>query len=168
MDRIKNHAQPLQQRNAELREQLASLPSPVVSELASVLSLLANVFQVPVDVITGVVILLLAGLLDILGVLFMVRPVDDVTDIDVVDEPLAPKARNLETLSYSYQEFKKMQLARRDNGDEVLSQRACIRDGYKDKQVRSYFQRLVSDGLITKHGGQYEWLAVRDNVRQLF
>ena len=112
------------------------------------------------------VILLLAGLLDTLGVLFMQRPVND--NIDVPDELPAPKAKNLETLSHSYPSFKKMQLARRDNGDEVLSQRACIRDGYKDKQVRGYFQRLVNDGLITKNGSQYDWLTVKKNVRQLF
>ena len=168
MDRIKNHVQPLQQRNAELREQLASLPQPEVSELAAVLSLLANVFQVPVDVITGVVILLLAGLLDTLGVLFMPRTEDSAeVIIEAVVQP-EPVADNLETLSYSYPAFKKMQLARRDNGDEVLSQRACIRDGYKDKQVRGYFQRLVNDGLITKNGSQYDWLMVNKNVRQLF
>lgn len=169
MDRIKNHAQPLQQRNAELREQLASLPPPVVSELAAVLSLLANVLQVPVDVVTGVVILLLAGLLDTLGVLFMVRPVDDDTDIDVAEEPPAPKARNLETLSHSYPAFKKMQLARRDAGHEVMSQRACIREeGYRDKQVRGYFQKLLKEGLIVKDGNQYDWLIMPSTVRQLF
>ena len=166
LDRIRNHAQPLQQRNAELREQLTSLPQPEVSELSAVLSLLANVLNVHSDVVTGVVILLLAGLLDTLGVLFMQRPVND--NIDVPDELPAPKAKNLETLSHSYPSFKKMQLARRDNGDEVLSQRACIRDGYKDKQVRGYFQRLVNDGLITKNGSQYDWLTVKKNVRQLF
>lgn len=166
LQRIRNDVQPLQQRNAELREQLANLPQPKVSELAAVLSLLANVLNVHNDVVTGVVILLLAGLLDTLGVLFMQRPVND--NIDVPDELPAPKAKNLETLSHSYPSFKKMQLARRDNGDEVLSQRACIRDGYKDKQVRGYFQRLVNDGLITKNGSQYDWLTVKKNVRQLF
>ena len=166
LQRIRNDVQPLQQRNAELREQLANLPQPKVSELAAVLSLLANVLNVHSDVVTGVVILLLAGLLDTLGVLFMQRPVND--NIDVPDELPAPKAKNLETLSHSYPSFKKMQLARRDNGDEVLSQRACIRDGYKDKQVRGYFQRLVNDGLITKNGSQYDWLTVKKNVRQLF
>ncbi|WP_257265405.1 hypothetical protein [Endozoicomonas sp. ONNA2] len=171
LDRIRNHAQPLQQRNAELRDQLANLPQPEVSELASVLSLLANVLNVPTDIITGAVILLLAGLLDTLGVLFMVRPVDDDTDTDVgntIDEPLAPKARNLETLSHSYPAFKKMQLSRRDSGKEVLSQRACIREGYRDKQVRGYFQKLVTEGIITKNGGQYDWPEHKAQVRQLF
>lgn len=166
LQRIRNDVQPLQQRNAVLRDQLANLPQSKVSELAAVLSLLANVLNVQSDVVTGVVILLLAGLLDTLGVLFMQRPVND--NIDVPDELPAPKAKNLETLSHSYPSFKKMQLARRDNGDEVLSQRACIRDGYKDKQVRGYFQRLVDDGLITKNGSQYDWLTVKKNVRQLF
>ncbi len=167
MDRIKHHAQPLQQRNAELREQLASLPPPEVSELAAVLSLLASVLQVPVDLVTGVVILLLAGLLDTLGVLFMQRP----TDVDVegaTDPEPTPKAKNLETLSHSYPAFKKMQLARRDQGAEVLSQRACIRDGYRDKQVRGYFQKLVKEGFITKSGGQYDWPDHKTQVRQLF
>ena len=171
LDRIRNHAQPLQQRNAELREQLTSLPQPKVSELSAVLSLLANVLNVHSDVVTGVVILLLAGLLDTLGVLFMTRPVNDNDgDIDAIATTVSttPKVKNLETLSYSYPSFKKMQLARRDEGDKVLSQRACIRDGYKDKQVRGYFQRLVNDGLITKNGSQYDWLTVKKNVRQLF
>jgi len=168
MDRIRQHAQPLQQRNAELREQLAGLPEPQVSELASSLALLATVLDLPVQWVAGAIILLLAGLLDTLGVLFMPRTEDSAgVIIEAVVQP-EPVADNLETLSYSYPAFKKMQLARRDNGDEVLSQRACIRDGYKDKQVRGYFQRLVSDGLITKQGGQYDWLAVSDNVRQLF
>ena len=166
LQRIRNDVQPLQQRNAELREQLANLPQSEVSELAAVLSLLANVLNVQSDVVTGVVILLLAGLLDTLGVLFMQRPVND--NIDATDELPVPKAKNLETLSHSYPSFKKMQLARRDQGDEVMSQRACIREGYKDKQVRGYFQRLVDDGLITKNGSQYDWLTVKKNVRQLF
>lgn len=166
LQRIRNDVRPLQQRNAELRKQLTSLPQPKVSELAAVLSLLANVLNAHSDVVTGVVILLLAGLLDTLGVLFMHRPVNGIdTDAAVTT---TPKAKNLETLSHSYPSFKKMQLARRDNGDEVLSQRACIRDGYKDKQVRGYFQRLVDDGLITKNGSQYDWLTVKKNVRQLF
>ena len=166
LQQIRNDVQPLQQRNAKLREQLTSLPQPEVSELAAVLSLLANVLNVHSDVVTGVVILLLAGLLDTLGVLFMQRPVND--NIDVPDELPAPKAKNLETLSHSYPSFKKMQLARRDNGDEVLSQRACIRDGYKDKQVRGYFQRLVKEGVISKDGGQYSWIAATAKIRQLF
>ena len=171
LQRIRNDVQPLQQRNAELREQLASLPQPEVSELAAVLSLLANVLNVHSDVVTGVVILLLAGLLDTLGVMFMTQPVNDIDgDIDAVATTASttPKVKNLETLSYSYPSFKKMQLARRDNGEEVLSQRACIRDGYKDKQVRGYFQRLVKEEIISKDGGQYDWLTVKKNVRQLF
>ena len=169
LQRIRNDVQPLQQRNAELRDQLANLPQSEVSELAAVLSLLANVLNVQSDVVTGVVILLLAGLLDTLGVLFMQRPINDIDDVDTdAAVTTTPKAKNLETLSYSYPSFKKMQLARRDQGDEVLSQRACIRDGYKDKQVRGYFQRLVNDGLITKNGSQYDWLTVKKNVRQLF
>lgn len=168
MDRIKNHAQPLQQRNRELRDQLASLPQPKVSELASVLSLLANVLNVQTDVVTGVVILLLAGLLDTLGVLFMVRPdVDDTVVADIPD-PSPKKPKNLETLAHSYPAFKKLQLARRDAGEAVLSQRACIREGYRDKQVRSYFQKLVKEGIISKDGGQYDWSVAQGNVRQLF
>ena len=167
LDRIRNHAQPLQQRNAELRDQLASLPLPEVSELAAVLSLLANVLNVPVDVVTGGVILLLAGLLDTLGVLFMQRPGDRDTEVAAGPEP-APRAKNLETLSHSYPAFKKMQLARRDQGDDVLSQRACIRDGYRDKQVRGYFQKLVNEGIISKDGGQYDWSVMPARVRQLF
>ncbi len=167
MDRIRNHAQPLQQRNSELRDQLASLPQPEVSELAAVLTLLANVLNVQTEVVTGVVILLLAGLLDTLGVLFMKRP--NVDDIDVADIPPAPKARNLETLSHSYPVFRKMQLARREQGAEVLSQRACIREaGYRDKQVRGYFQKLVKEGIISKDGGQYDWSVAPSNIRQLF
>lgn len=155
MDRIRNHALPLQQRNAELRDQLANLPQSEVSELAAVLSLLADVLNVQSDVVTGVVILLLAGLLDTLGVLFMTQPVNDIdTDATVTT---TPKAKNLETLSHSYPSFKKMQLSRRDNGEEVLSQRACIRQGYKDKQVRGYFQKLIKEGLIVKNGSQYNW-----------
>ena len=166
LQRIRNDVQPLQQRNAELRDQLANLPQPEVSELSAVLSLLANVLNVHSDVVTGVVILLLAGLLDTLGVLFMQRPVND--NIDATDELPVPKAKNLETLSHSYPSFKKMQLARRDQGDEVMSQRACIREGYKDKQVRGYFQRLVKEEIISKDAGQYDWLTVNKNVRQLF
>ncbi len=168
LDRIRNHALPLQQRNAELRDQLVSLPLPEVSELAAVLSLLANVLNVQTEVITGVVILLLAGLLDTLGVLFMVRPIDQ--DIDVADttKPPSPKAKNLETLAHSYPAFKKMQLARRDSGDKVLSQRACIRKGYRDKQVRGYFQKLMKEGFLTKSGGQYDWPDHKAEVRQLF
>ena len=171
LQRIRNDVQPLQQRNAKLREQLASLPQSEISELAAVLSLLANVLNEHSDVVTGVVILLLAGLLDTLGVLFMTRPVNDNDgDIDAIAKTASttPKVKNLETLSYSYPSFKKMQLSRRDQGKEVLSQRACIRDGYKDKQVRGYFQKLVKDGLITKNGSQYDWLTVNKNVRQLF
>lgn len=167
LQRIRNDVQPLQQRNAELRDQLANLPQLEVSELAAVLSLLANVLNVQSDVMTGVVILLLSGLLDTLGVLFMTRHVNDI-DAVATTASTKPKVKNLETLSYSYPSFKKMQLARRDNGEEVLSQRACIRDGYKDKQVRGYFQRLVDDNLITKNGSQYDWLTVNKNVRQLF
>lgn len=166
LNRIKLHAQPLQQRNAELRDQLASLPQPEVSELAAVLSLLATVLNVQTDIITGVVILLLAGLLDTLGVLFMQRP--DVDDIDVADIPPAPKPKNLTNLSHSYPAFKKMQLARREAGHDVLSQRACIRDGYRDKQVRGYFQKLVKEGIISKDGGQYNWSVTPSNIRQLF
>ena len=167
MDRIRHHAQPLQQRNAELRDQLVNLPQPKVSELAAVLSLLANVLNVQSELVTGIVILLLAGLLDTLGVLFMVRPVD--VDFEVATDPEpAPKAKNLETLSHSYPAFKKMQLARRDSGAEVLSQRACIREGYRDKQVRGYFQKLVKEGFITKSGGQYGWPDHKAQVRQLF
>lgn len=171
MNRIRNHALPLQQKNAELRDQLASLPQAEISELASVLSLLANVLNVQTEVVTGVVILLLAGLLDTLGVLFMVRPeVDDtdVVDIADTDKPTTPKAKNLETLSHSYPAFKKMQLTRREANHEVLSQRACVRDGYRDKQVREYFQKLVKEGLITKSGGQYDWSVMVGQVRRLF
>ena len=167
MDRIKHHAQPLQQRNGELRDQLANLPQPEVSELAAVLSLLATVLNVQTEVVTGVVILLLAGLLDTLGVLFMQRP--DVDDTVVADIPPAPKQpKNLETLSHSYPAFKKMQLARRDSGADVLSQRACIRGGYRDKQVRGYFQKLMKEGIISKDGGQYDWSVTQGNVQQLF
>ena len=166
LQRIRNDVRPLQQRNAELRKQLTSLPQPKVSELAAVLSLLANVLDLQTEVVTGLVILLLAGLLDTLGVLFMQRPVDD--SIDAPGDVPAPKAKNLETLSHSYPSFKKMQLARRDQGDEVMSQRACIREGYKDKQVRGYFQRLVKEGVISKDGGQYSWIAATAKIRQLF
>ena len=168
MDRIKNHAQPLQQRNADLRDQLASLPQPKVSELAAVLSLLATVLNVQSEVVTGVVILLLAGLLDTLGVLFMQQP--DVNDTVLADipDPSPKKPKNLETLSHSYPVFRKMQLARRDNGEAVLSQRACIREGYKDKQVRSYFQKLVNEGIINKDGGQYDWAVISGKIRPLF
>lgn len=167
LDRIKLHAQPLQQRNVELRDQLARLPTPEISELAAVLSLLAGVLQVPAEVVTGGVILLLAGLLDTLGVLFMQRPGDPDTEVAADQEP-EPRVKNLATLSHSYPAFKKMQLARRDQGDEVLSQRACIRDGYRDKQVRGYFQKLVKEGIISKDGGQYDWSVMRSKVRQLF
>ena len=168
MDRIKHHAQPLQQRNADLRDQLASLPQPKVSELAAVLSLLATVLNVQSEVVTGVVILLLAGLLDTLGVLFMQQP--DVNDTVLADipDPSPKKPKNLETLSHSYPVFRKMQLARRDNGEAVLSQRACIREGYRDKQVRGYFQKLVNEGIINKDGGQYDWPDNKAQVRQLF
>lgn len=167
LDRIKLHAQPLQQRNAELRDQLARLPQPEVSELAAVLSLLATVLNVQSEVVTGGVILLLAGLLDTLGIVFMQRPGAPDTEVAADPEP-APRARNLATLSHSYPAFKKMQLARRDQGDEVMSQRACIRDGYRDKQVRGYFQKLVKEGIISKDGGQYDWSVMRSKVRQLF
>ena len=165
LNRIQNHAQPLQQRNAELRDQLSGLPKPEISELAAVLSLLANVLNVQSDIVTGVVILLLAGLLDTLGVFFMTRPAKNIDEVDT-NATVTPtlKTKNLELLSHSYPSFKKMQLARRGQGEEVMSQRACIREGYKDKQVRGYFQRLVNDGLITKNGSQYNWLTTSEKL----
>ena len=155
LDRIKNHAQPLQQRNAELREQLSGLPQPEVSQLASGLHLLASFTGVPLSWVTAAVVLLLATLVDVLGWLFL--PVNLPEPKQEALGGSQETSRNVETLAISYPAFRKMQLARREAGEPVLSQRACIRQGYGDKPVRRYFQRLAVEGVIEKQGGAFRW-----------
>ena len=84
----------------------------------------------------------------------------------MADEPVevaptsapAATAANVTAMDDSYPSFRRMMLSRRERGETVLSQRACIRElKLKDRTVRGYFQRLQNEGMIEKRGGQFEF-----------
>lgn len=182
LDRIQSGAQPLQQRNESLRQQLADLPQPEVSELGSLVQLLADFLSLPVDWVRASVILLLACLLDALMVNFIRSGMfnrinksefDDDPDKTVVNDPdlthtvvdaepvTSPgnhRADNVEAMADSYPAFRRMMLSKKESGQWVPSQRSCIRDmGIRERLVRQYFQRLVKEGLIEKVSQKYHW-----------
>ena len=170
-----------------LQVQLSAMAPADVPELAAVLQLLATVLAMPLEWVRALVILLLAGLLDALTVSFIrcgvlerfnvVRvgtpepePEDRLPLPQVTAEPEQPAApvmksaapaatpANVTAMDDSYPSFRRMMLARRDRGEAVLSQRACIREmNLRDRQVRGFFQRLQSEGIIDKQGGQFEF-----------
>ena len=176
LDQIKADAQPLQKRNAVLRQQLADLPQSEVSELGSLIQILADFLRLTVEWVKASVILLLACLLDALMVNFVrsglldriISPddgddpekniVNDSTDVNrvVMSKPetmlhKSPSA-NVESLADSYPAFRRMMLNRKSEGQGVLTQRACVREfGIRERLVRRYFQRLVSENIIFKN-----------------
>ena len=180
LDRIKADAQPLQQRNALLRQQLKALPEATMSELGSLIRLLSDFLALPLDWVRALVILLLACLLDAL----MIRCVrsglldrctspgddpdgtlmDDTTKTNRVVEPEPETVihknsiANVEALADSYPAFRRMMLKRKAEGQGVLSQRACIRDlGIRERLVRQYFKKLAQEGVVEKVRQQYHW-----------
>lgn len=187
LDRIREYARPLQQENADLREQLNALPAVEVPALTSVLSLLATLLALPLEWVQAAVVLLLAGLLDALMVTFvrggvLADPVGGDDDRWPVPEPeetidvekpvtapkvsASPKGANVQAMAGSYSAFKRLMLSRREEGLPVLSQRACIRElNLRDRTVRGFFGRLVSEGVLVKVRGQYDWR--QEKLRQL-
>ncbi|WP_252180239.1 hypothetical protein [Endozoicomonas sp. 4G] len=182
LDRIQSGAKPLQQRNESLRQQLAELPRAEVSELGSLIQLLADFLSLPVDWVRASVILLLACLLDALMVNFIrsgmfnrinTPEFDDDPDRATLDDPdldhtvvgaepvTTPgnhKPVNVEAMADSYPAFRRMMLSEKELGNQVPSQRSCIRDiGIRERLVRQYFQRLVKEGLVEKIGQKYRW-----------
>ena len=157
LDLIRRDALPLQERNRELREQLNDLPEVDVPELTSVLSLLSTLLALPLAWVEAAVVVLLAGLLDALMVTFIRGGGGHDPDRAPLPAPRATPA-NVEVMDDSYPVFKRQMLSRRDAGEPVLSQRACVREfGYRDRQVRGFFARLQREGLVEKRGGQFEW-----------
>ena len=180
LDQIKADAQPLQQRNESLRQQLEALPQAEVSELGSLIQLLADFLLLPMDWVRASVVLLLACLLDALMIRFVRSGVmdrrgasgddpdktlvDDLTDVNRVVEPEPETTRhkssadNVEALSDSYPAFRRMMMKRQSSGQGVLAQRACIRElGIRERLIRQYFQKLVVEGVLEKQKGQYVW-----------
>ena len=188
LDRITDYALPLQQENEQLREKLQALPVVDVPALTSVLALLATLLALPLDWVQALVVLLLAGLLDALMVTFIRGGVlaegqdggdghdgerwplpepestDDPETVETTTKTATPA--NVQAMADSYAAFRRLMLVRRDSGQPVLSQRACIRQlNLKDRQVRGFFGRLVAEGVLEKRRGQYEWK--QEKVRQL-
>jgi len=176
LERIRDYALPLQEANVELREQLKALPAVEVPALTSVLALLATLLALPLDWVQALVVLLLAGLLDALMVTFVRSgvlgegghddgdrwPVPELGESSPVEQPVTREASttpaNVQAMAGSYAAFRRMMLTRRDQGLGVLSQRACIRElKLKDRTVRGFFGRLVSEGVLEKKKGQYDW-----------
>ena len=189
---------PLQEENRQLQQDLDGLQlklvdiQPVdVPELVAVLNLLATVLAMPLEWVRAFVILLLAGLLDALtvsfircGVLERLTQVEDFQPdpqdkmalpqetIEEVSEPVIAKpaatADNVTAMDDSYPSFRRMMVARRERGEPVLSQRACIRElDLKDRTVRGYFHRLQSEGVIEKRGGVFEFAAPQQKAMRL-
>ena len=188
LDRIKADAQPLQQRNEALRQQLEALPEAKVSELGSLVRLLSDFLALPIEWVRALVILLLACLLDAL----MIRcvrsglldrfdsPGDDpdgtlVDDSTEVNRVVAPEPEtvlhknsiaNVEALADSYPAFRRMMLKRKAEGQGVLSQRACIRElGIRERLVRQYFKKLAQEGVVEKVRQQYHWCSQSGQFR---
>lgn len=187
----------IQQAQADLQLQLSSLQEQLVGlepvdlpELTAVLTLLATFLALPLQWVQAAVILLLACLLDALTVSFIRDGILErlVTTGDSSPEPeprlplpepqvteaveetgvLAPAGTaNVTAMNNSYPAFRRMMLDRRERGEGVQSQRACIRElRIRDRQVRGFFQRLQAEGVIEKVGGQFEWKKSGNN-RQL-
>ena len=186
----------LQQEQSHLQGQLANLQASMNSmeqadlpELTAVLALLATLLALPLEWVQAAVILLLACLLDALTVSFIRdgalehlatedNSPDPETKLPIPEEkgeilnetPVnvnVSDSANVTAMDNSYPAFKRMMLARRDNGKGILSQRACIRElKLKDRQVRGFFMKLQKEGVIEKNSGQFEWKKVSNN-RQL-
>lgn len=159
-----------------LNHRLNTLAAVEVPELVSVFNLLSTLLIVPVEWVRSLVVLLLAGLLDALTVSFIrggvlqnaphdshPEPEDrqplpeqdrqprqpETTDKPLITASTTPA--NVTAMDDSYPAFKRMMLSRRDTGQGVLAQRACIREmNLKDKTVRGFFQRLQDEGVIEK------------------
>ena len=182
----------LQDELDSLQAELASVKPSEVPELIAVLQLLSTLLAMPLEWVRAFVILLLAGLLDALtvsfircGVLDRFVGVEDDFQPDPQDKlplpevktkpepvmaPAMPAATpaNVTAMDDSYPMFRRMMLARRDRGEAVLSQRACIRElKLKDRTVRGFFQRLQSEGVIDKRGGVFEFAAPEQKVMRL-
>lgn len=190
---------PLQEENrrlqgelGELQAQLGAIEPAGVPELVAVLQLLATVLALPLEWVRAFVILLLAGMLDVLTVSFIRRGVlerpalvDDGFQPDPQDRlPLpadAPETgketseqetqaspANVLAMDGSYPSFRRMMLSRRERGEAVLSQRACIRElNLKDRVVRGFFQRLQDEGLIEKRGGVFGFAEPQQKAMRL-
>ena len=168
LDRMKTEGRPLQQRNRELREQLAALPVVEVSAMQSSLNLIAHLLLVPVQWVTSAMVLLLAVLLDLLTVSFIQRGQTPVTRITTEPQPPqpkqpVPKPDNVDSFAHSYQVFKNKLL----KGDLPLTQRGCMREGWPDKLVRKHWARLQAEGLIEKQGNQFVWAGSQKQVSML-
>ena len=157
LDRMKSDGLPLQQRNGELREQLAQVPVKDVNTFQSMINLLANLLLIPVQWVTSAMVLLLAVLLDLLTVSFIQRgqPVTRTATEPQPPQPKKPlpKPDNVDSFAHSYQVFKNKLL----KGDLPLTQRGCMREGWPDKLVRKHWARLQAEGLIEKQGNQFVW-----------
>ena len=165
-----------------LQAELSAVKPSEVPELVAVLQLLSTLLAMPLEWVRACVILLLAGLLDALTVSFIRGGVLDrfvtiagdcqpdpedrlpLPEVETRPEPVMAPATPVATLANvtamddSYPAFRRMMLARRDRGEAVLSQRACIRElNLKDRTVRGYFQRLQSEGVIEKRAGMFEF-----------
>ncbi len=182
----------LQDELDSLQSELSAVKPSEVPELVAVLQLLSTLLAMPLEWVRAFVILLLAGLLDALtvsfircGVLDRFVGVEDDFQPDPQDKlplpevktkpepvmaPAMPAATpaNVTAMDDSYPMFRRMMLARRDRGEAVLSQRACIRElKLKDRTVRGFFQRLQSEGVIDKRGGVFEFAAPEQKVMRL-
>ena len=178
----------LQQELNERQSELASVAPVEVPELVAVLQLLATLLAMELEWVRAFVILLLAGLLDALTVSFIRCGVleraddfqpdpQDKLPLPVVDAepdpaatPVAPVAAtpaNVTAMDDSYPAFRRMMLSRRDRGEPVLSQRACIRElSLKDRRVREFFRRLQSEGVIEK-GNRGQFVFARREPEQV-
>ena len=198
LDRIRADVLPLQAQNRQLNDrlidlnqQLTSLGPAKMPELVAVLDLLASVLLMPVEWVRSLVVLLLAGLLDILTVSFIRvgvfqcqvqdngpdpedrRPLPEYEEKpENISKPLVTTTSpaNVTAMDDTYPAFRRMMLARREAGQSVLAQRACIREmNLKDRQVRGFFQRLQDEGLIKKgQRGQFVFVVPKQNVMRLF
>ena len=196
LDQIKVDALPLQAQNRalnaeliELNHQLTRLEPGDVPELVAVLNLLSTLLLMPVEWVRSLVVLLLACLLDTLTFSFIrdgvlqVRseegepePEDRQPRPEQGSQPEAPQSpvlsspsssANVTAMDDSYPAFKRMMVSRRDAGQEVLAQRACIRElNLKDRQVRGFFQRLQDEGVIEK-GVRGQFVFARSEPRQV-
>ena len=186
---------PLQEENRQLQRELDGLQlrladvQPVeVPELVAVLQLLATVLSMPLEWVRAFVILLLAGLLDALTVSFIrcgvlersagvepdpqdkrPLPVEEPETMTVTQqENSVASPANVTAMDDSYPSFRRMMLSRRERGEAVLSQRACIRElGMRDRVVRGFFRRLQNEELIDKCGGQFEFVVPGQKVMRL-
>ncbi len=189
LDRIRGEARPLQDENRTLQQhlseqqaQLQALSRSEVPELTAALTLLATVLAMPLAWVKSVVILLLAGLLDALTVNFirsgvleydalpLQTPPQDkaplpTPELQIEADRPEPQAQtvtpaNVTALDDSYPAFKRMMLERKNAGEGVLSQRACIRQmNLRERLVRQYYNQLMDEGIIGKNRrGQFEFV----------